>query len=67
MNLAPGKKLDPLNREFVRYIFSQQGQSDVVKDGYYPVTADVALAMLKAAGIETGPVNAGYQKQGEKK
>lgn len=67
VNLAPGKKLDPLNREFVRYIFSQQGQSDVVKDGYYPVTADVALAMLKAAGIEAGPVNAGYQKQGEKK
>jgi phosphate transport system substrate-binding protein len=63
INLAPGKKLDPLSREFVRYIFSQQGQSDVVKDGYYPVTAEIALAALKSVGIDAGPMNAGYEKK----
>jgi phosphate transport system substrate-binding protein len=61
VNRAPGKDLDPLPREFLRYVFSQQGQSDVVKAGFLPITADVAQAML--ASFQSGPVNAGYGKK----
>lgn len=52
VNARPGAQLDPLRREFVRYIFSKQGQSDVVKDGYFPVTADMARKALESAGIK---------------
>jgi phosphate transport system substrate-binding protein len=41
---------DPLRREFVKLIFSKQGQEVVAKDGYFPVPASVAredLEMLK--------------------
>jgi phosphate transport system substrate-binding protein len=51
VNCAPGKELDPLRREFIRYIFSKQGQMDVVKDGYFPVTAEIARKALESAGI----------------
>ena len=51
INHRPGSQLDPLRREFVRYIFSKQGQEDVVKDGYFPVNAAVAREALKSVGI----------------
>ena len=51
MNHRPGSQLDPLRREFVRYIFSRQGQEDVVRDGYYPVTWEVARRNLAGVGI----------------
>jgi phosphate transport system substrate-binding protein len=51
-NLKPGTQLDPLRREFVRYIFSRQGQRDVVKDGYFPVTATLAAEELAKVGID---------------
>ena len=43
----PGKPLDPLRLEFVRYIFSKEGQEVVVKDGYYPLPAAIAAEELK--------------------
>jgi phosphate transport system substrate-binding protein len=43
----PGKPLDPLRREFLKYVFSKEGQEVVVKDGYFPLTADVAAEQLK--------------------
>lgn len=52
INYKPGSQLDPLRREFVKYIFSQEGQQEVIKDGYYPVTADMARKQLEAVGIE---------------
>ncbi len=51
INARPGTALDPLRREFVRYIFSRQGQTDVVKDGYFPVTAAIAQQALESVGI----------------
>jgi phosphate transport system substrate-binding protein len=42
VNRAPGKALDPLMREFVRFIFSKEGQEAVIKDGYYPVPSSIA-------------------------
>ncbi len=49
-NAAPGKPMDPLVREFLRYVGSREGQETVVKDGYLPIPAKVAgeeLAKLK--------------------
>jgi len=51
LNYKPGSELDPLRREFIKYIFSRQGQSDVLKDGYLPVTAENAKEALVAVGI----------------
>jgi len=51
VNAKPGVPLDPLRREFIRYIFSRQGQQDVVKDGYFPITANIARETLKKVGI----------------
>ncbi len=39
INQSPGKPLDPMIREFVKYILSQEGQQVVVKDGFLPLTA----------------------------
>lgn len=52
VNYKPGSQLDPIRREFIKYIFSKQGQEMVVKDGYYPVTADIARETLEQVGIE---------------
>jgi phosphate transport system substrate-binding protein len=46
VNKAPGKPLDPLVAEFVKYIFSRGGQEVVVKDGYMPLSAAQAQAEL---------------------
>ena len=37
VNKAPNKPADPLVREFVKYVLSQQGQQVVVKDGFIPL------------------------------
>jgi phosphate transport system substrate-binding protein len=50
VNHKPGTEMDPLRREFLRYIVSKQGQLDVVKDGYYPLTAKLAAAQLAKIG-----------------
>jgi phosphate transport system substrate-binding protein len=52
LNYKPGSQLDPLRREFVKFIFSKQGQEVVVKDGYFPVTATMAQKALLSAGIK---------------
>ena len=44
----------PLRREFIRRIFSKQGQQVVLQDGYYPVTAPVARRALGMVGVEAG-------------
>jgi phosphate transport system substrate-binding protein len=46
--------LDPLRAEFVRFIFSRDGQEQVLKDGAYPVTAEIAREELEAVGLEPG-------------
>jgi phosphate transport system substrate-binding protein len=51
VNHRPGSELDPVRREFVKYMFSKQGQLDVVRDGYYPVDANVARQALQMVGI----------------
>jgi len=46
VNKAPGKPLNPLAAEFVKLIYSKEGQEAVVKDGYYPLSAAQAQAEL---------------------
>jgi phosphate transport system substrate-binding protein len=46
VNKAPGKPLDPLVLEFIRLMFSKEGQEVVVKDGYMPLSAAQAQAEL---------------------
>jgi phosphate transport system substrate-binding protein len=46
INKAPGKPLDPVTREFVRLILSKEGQEIVVKDGYFPIPAQIAKEEL---------------------
>ena len=42
INRSPSKPLDPMVREFCRFIFSKEGQEIVIKDGYMPVPYEVA-------------------------
>ncbi len=51
VNMKPGSPLDPLRREFLKMVYSQQGQEVVVKDGYFPVTAPIARESLKKCGV----------------
>ena len=52
VNANPDAALDPLQREFIRYVFSRQGQEDVIKDGYFPVTAPMAREALQSVGMD---------------
>ena len=54
VNKDPNKALDPVRGEFIKYVYSKQGQEVVVKDGYFPVTADFAADDLKKLGLSTG-------------
>jgi len=46
VNKAPNKPVDPLVREFVKYVLSQQGQQVVVKDGFIPLPAKIVQEEL---------------------
>jgi len=50
INKDPKKPLDPLTREFLKYVLSKEGQETVVKDGFLPLTGKMEadeLAKLK--------------------
>ncbi len=51
-NKKPNQDLDPLMAQFIKYVFSKEGQTVVIKDGYYPVSKALADEDLKAAGIK---------------
>ncbi len=47
-NRAPGKTIDPLIKEYLRYVLSREGQEAVQRDGkYLPLTAAVAVEQLR--------------------
>ncbi|MGD8109725.1 PstS family phosphate ABC transporter substrate-binding protein [Vibrio sp. TRT 17S01] len=52
VNKHPTKPLSPIEREFIRFIYSQEGQELVAKDGYVPISAEFAAQELKKVGIE---------------
>ena len=43
----PSKKLDPLVKEFLKYVLSYEGQQIVIKDGYLPLSEKVIKEELK--------------------
>ncbi len=43
----PGEPIDPLRREFLKFVLSQQGQALVQKDSYLPLPADEAAELIK--------------------
>lgn len=50
VNKPPNAPIDQLTGEFIRFIFSREGQEIVKKDGYYPIPAATAsdyIASLK--------------------
>ena len=51
INKNPQQELEPLRREFIKYIFSQEGQEAVRKDGYIPVTRAIAEKALGMVGL----------------
>lgn len=45
INRPPGSAIDPKVREFLRYIFSREGQADIVREGgYLPLNDDTLAA-----------------------
>jgi phosphate transport system substrate-binding protein len=54
VNKTPGKPLDPLVHEFLKLVFSKEGQEVVVKDGYMPLTAaQCAQERATLSGVNT--------------
>jgi len=47
VNRPPGQQMDPLTKEFCKFIFSKEGQEVVTKDGYYPLPAAVVQEEVK--------------------
>ena len=47
INKAPVKPLDPLVREFLKFVLSREGQEIVIKDGYLPLPAKVVEEELQ--------------------
>ncbi|MCL1051270.1 phosphate ABC transporter substrate-binding protein PstS family protein [Shewanella abyssi] len=51
VNKHPNKALAPMDREFIRYVLSMQGQQIVEKDGYVALPRSVIAKDLEKAGI----------------
>lgn len=41
INKKPGEPLPTLEREFLRFVLSKEGQRQVERDGYFPIRADI--------------------------
>ena len=47
VNKAPNKPLDPIVGEFIKFIYSKEGQQVVIKDGFFPLKAGAIEKELK--------------------
>ncbi|MGH7884871.1 MAG: PstS family phosphate ABC transporter substrate-binding protein [Thermodesulfobacteriota bacterium] len=50
VNKEPNKELDPLRKEFLKFVLSREGQQVVIKDGYLPLPGDVVQGILNTLG-----------------
>jgi phosphate transport system substrate-binding protein len=66
VNHTPGGTLDPLRAQFIQYVFSHDGQTDVVQDGYYPVTANIAKRALESVGLVLPAVREAAAKRSDR-
>lgn len=51
VNKKPASELDPLRKEFLRYVLSKQGQEAVKKEGYIPLSIKLAQDEHKKLGL----------------
>jgi len=54
INKNPNQPLDPVRGEFVKYMLSKQGQEATIKDGYFPMTSEIASEDLNTLGLRPG-------------
>jgi len=47
INKAPDKPLDPIVKEFIKFIYSKEGQKVVIKDGFFPMKAETIEKEIK--------------------
>jgi len=52
VNYKPTSKLEPVRKEFIKFVFSKEGQELASKDGYFPLDAKTASKALKMVGID---------------
>jgi len=52
LNKNPKQALDPLSREFIKYVLSKEGQTIVIKDGFFPISSIVVGEDFAALGIK---------------
>ncbi|WP_269541360.1 PstS family phosphate ABC transporter substrate-binding protein [Cerasicoccus fimbriatus] len=50
-NHRPGSEPKTLHAEFIRYVYSDQGQDKVEKNGYFPVSSATAKEQLASLGL----------------
>ncbi len=43
VNKTPNKPLSPIVKEFLNFVYSREGQHVVIKDGYFPLSADLIV------------------------
>jgi len=51
VNRNPNQPLEPLRGEFIRFVYSQEGQQAVMRAGFFPVIKALADADLEAFGL----------------
>ena len=51
VNHNPNQAMEPLRAEFIRYVYSKQGQQDVIRAGFFPLIKAIADEDLKAFGL----------------
>lgn len=51
VNRNPNQAMEPLRGEFVRYVYSKQGQQDVIRAGFFPLNKLIADQDLKSFGL----------------
>jgi phosphate transport system substrate-binding protein len=50
-NKKPNEPIDPLRREFIKFILSKDGQTLTEKSGFYPITNELREKELKKLGL----------------
>jgi phosphate transport system substrate-binding protein len=51
LNKKPNERLDPLRAEFIKYVLSEDGQTQTEKGGFFPITNEICAHDLEALGI----------------
>jgi phosphate transport system substrate-binding protein len=51
VNHNPNSRMEPLRAEFIRYVYSRQGQQDVARAGFFPLVKIIADEDLKTFGL----------------